>query len=131
MIDQLAALPEATAFREQLEHFRAAFGDRSGAGYGSDVTLDLPTWREDPLLVLRCVAPYLDPAVESPAVARARARREREAQIEALCNACDDGEAVAVFRRELVYWRRQAAVMEEHNHYIDQMMVGSGSCAAR
>jgi phosphohistidine swiveling domain-containing protein len=124
VLDQLAALPEAAAFRAELEKLMASFGDRTGAGYGSDLTICTPTWREDPTLVLRLAAPYLDPAVEPPAVARARAQAGREALIEQVCQVCDDPKAVADFRRELAYGRRQAAVMEEHNHYIDQLMIG-------
>jgi phosphohistidine swiveling domain-containing protein len=123
-LDRLTALPEAAAFLAQLEEFLDAFGDRSGGGYGSDVTLCTPTGRDDPSLVLRFAAPYLDPTVEPPAAARAGAQAEREALIEALCAACDDPNAVADFRRELAFGRRQAAVMELHNHYIDQLMNG-------
>jgi phosphohistidine swiveling domain-containing protein len=122
--ERLAALPKATTFRAQLEEFLASFGDRSGVGYGSDATICAPTWREDPALVLRFVAPYLDPRVEAPTAARARAQAEREALIERVCAASDDQEAVAEFRRQLAYARRATVVMEEHNHYIDQMMNG-------
>jgi phosphohistidine swiveling domain-containing protein len=124
VLDRLAALPEAAAFLSRLKEFLNAFGDRSGGGYGSDVTLCTPTGRDDPSLVLRFAAPYLDPAIEPPAAARARTQAERDALIEALCRACDDPEAVADFRRELAYGRRQTAVMEQHNHYIDQLMNG-------
>ena len=123
-LDRLAALPEAAASLARLEELLSTFGDRSGAGYGSDVTICAPTWRDDPTLVLRFATPYLDPTVEPPAAARARAQAERDVLIEALCRACDDPEAIADFRRELAYGRRQAAVMEQHNHYIDQMMIG-------
>jgi pyruvate,water dikinase len=124
VLDRLGALPEATAFRAQLEEFLTSFGDRSGVGYGSDGTICIPTWRENPALVLRFVAHYLDSNVEAPAAARARAQAAREAEIERVCGACDDADAVDEFRHELAYWRRQAAVMEEHNHYIDQLMNG-------
>ena len=123
-LDGLAALPEAATFCAQLQDFLRAFGDRTGVGYGSDATICFPTWREDPALVLRLVAPYLDPEVEPPAVARARAQARREATIDQVCGSRDDPQAVALLRRELAYGRRQAAVMEEHNHYIDQMMSG-------
>jgi len=122
--ERLAALPQAAEFQRQMEDFLTAFGDRTGLGYGSDATIGMPSWREDPALVLRSAAPYLDPAVEAPAVARARAQAERQARIEALCEGCDDPQAVAEFRRQLDYARRAAVVMEEHNHYIDQLMNG-------
>jgi len=122
--DRLSALPEAASFRERLAEFLQRFGDHSGVGYGSDTTIDFPTWRENPALVLRFVAPYLNPEIDPPAVIRARVRAERDAMVAALCKACDDQEAVASFERELAYARRAAAFMEEHNHYIDQMMNG-------
>ncbi len=124
VLDRLAALPQAGAFRSQLADFLDNFGDRCGVGYGSDATIILPTWREDPALVLRMAAAYLDPAVEPPAAARERVLAEREGQVERLCDACGDPEAVAEFLRQLAYARRQAVVTEEHNHYIDQLMNG-------
>jgi pyruvate,water dikinase len=124
VLDQLAAVAEATTFRAQLADFMTDFGYRTGVGYGSDVTICAPTWCEKPELVLSFAAPYLDPAIKPPAVARARAQAKRDAVIEQVCEGCEDAEAVAELRRELVFWRRQAAVMEEHNHYIDQMMNG-------
>jgi len=124
VLDRLAALPEAATFCAQLKDFLTFFGDRSGVGYGSDATTCTPTWREDPALVLRFAAPYLDPSVERPAAARARAQVEREALIQRLCDACDDQAAVTELQRQLAYGRRAAAVTEEHNHYIDQMMNG-------
>jgi pyruvate,water dikinase len=124
VLDRLATMPEATAFRAQLEGFLASFGDRTGLGYGSDATICQPAWREDIALVLRFVAPYLDPDVEPPHVARARAEAKREALVERVCSACDNQEAVAELRRQLAYGRRAAVVMEEHNHYIDQLMNG-------
>jgi pyruvate,water dikinase len=122
--ERLATLPDAAAFRTQLEAFLDAFGDRSGVGYGSDATIDTPAWRDDVALMLGYVSAYLDPTVSSPADARARAQAEREALIQQLCAGCEDQEALTKLRDELAYARRQAAVMEEHNHYIDQMMNG-------
>jgi pyruvate,water dikinase len=124
VVQRLAALPEAATFRVQLETFLDAFGDRTGVGYGSDATIDMPSWREDVALVLGYVSAYLDPAVPPPAVFRARAQAKRDALVEQLCAGCEDQEALATLRDELAYARRQAAVMEEHNHYIDQMMNG-------
>jgi pyruvate,water dikinase len=122
--DRLAAMPEAASFCAQLEGFLDTFGERSGLGYGSDATICQPTWLEDIAAVLGYVAPYLDPCVEAPHAARARAKSVREAQVERVCSACEDPEAVAELRRQLAYGRRAAVVMEEHNHYIDQLMNG-------
>jgi pyruvate,water dikinase len=117
-------MPEAEAFCHQLAEFLDIFGDRTGVGYGSDGTICVPTWREDPALVLRIVAPYLDPSVQAPALARAQAQADRDAAVEKVCGASDDQVAVAELRGHLAFGRRAAAVMEEHNHYIDQMMNG-------
>ena len=124
VVDRLAELPEGAEMHAQLEVFLNTFGDRSGVGYGWDATICAPTWRENPALVLRFVAPYLDPAVEAPAIARARAQAKRDALIERVCSGSDDQTAVAELQRQLAYARRAEAVMEEHNHYIDQMMNG-------
>jgi pyruvate,water dikinase len=124
VLDRLAAMPEAVAFRARLEAFLTEYGDRSGTGFGSGGSIMRPTWREQPALVLALVAPYLDPAVESPAAARARARAERDAQVETVCAACPDATAVADFRRRLPLLRRSRTALENHNHYIDQMSYG-------
>src|SRR5947209_8652628 len=81
---------EAAAFRAQLDAFLAEYGDRAGIGYGSRAGMRAPTWREDPALVLACLAPYLDPEAESPEVARARTQAERITRFAALCAACTD-----------------------------------------
>ena len=110
----------AETFLAQLKSFLASYGERNGNGYGSVATICTPTWAEDPGPVLRLVAAYVDPAVEAPRQTRARARQEREAQIEALCQASESEAAVVEFRRELAYARKAYTVLEEHNHYIDQ-----------
>ena len=120
----LARLHDSSAaarFLERLDHFLERYGDRVGSGYGSEVTLTEPAWRERPELVLRIVSPFLDPEVESPALARARRQEDRERRLDALCSACSDEQAVAEFRRELAYARRWATLLEDHNHYIDQV----------
>jgi pyruvate,water dikinase len=115
---------QAEDFLAQLEAFLADYGERNGNGYGSVATVCTPTWGEDPSMVLRLVAAYLDPASESPQMARARAHSEREKQIVALCQASDDEAAIAEYRRQLAYAQKAYTVLEEHNHYIDQ--VGAG-----
>ena len=120
----LKGLPAAAPFLERLDQFLDEYGDRVGSGYGSEVTLTEPTWRERPELVLRLAASFLKPEIEPPAKARARRQEAREKRVEALCSACDDATAVSDFRRELVYARRRAAMLEDHNHYIDQVSHG-------
>lgn len=124
VVDRLATLPQAASFRARLDEILAVYGERTGNGYGSEATIATPTWREHPQAVLCLLAPYLDAHVTPPALARQRAGQAREAQVASLCRACNDVDLVARFRRELDYARKTTAVLEIHNHYIDQMSVG-------
>jgi rifampicin phosphotransferase len=126
---RLEALPEAAEFRAALAAFLWEYGDRSGAGLGAATTFATLTWREDPAAALAAAAPYLDPAVEPPARTRARAAAAREAEVAALCAACADPAIVAEFERQRALAQRDAAVLEIHNHYIDQMAVGQTRAA--
>lgn len=124
ILEQLQTLPEATAVRRRLDDLLTVHGERVGHGYGSHTNLSMPTWRERPQVVLQLAAHYLDSAVEAPKAVRARVQKARDARVEALCAACEDVSAVETFRRELDYARRAFTVLEEHNHYIDQMALG-------
>ncbi len=124
VLDQLTCLPEAEAFLARLAAFLAVYGDRLGDGYGSQATLAMPTWRERPDEVLRLAAPWLDPALEPPAVARARAQAQRDAHLDALCAACPDPDLAQRVRQTYAFARRDAAFLEQHNHTIDQLSLG-------
>jgi pyruvate,water dikinase len=121
---RLEALTEAIAFISRFRQFLALFGERTGDGYGSNMSLSTPTWREQPELVLSLVKRYLASGMEAPRVARRRAQQARDAQMEALCRACPDPVTVDEFRRQLATARKTMTVLEEHNHYIDQMATG-------
>jgi hypothetical protein len=121
---RLTALPQAGPFLAQLARFLAEFGERIGDGYGSEMTVLTPTWREEPARLLRLAAVYLDPARAAPAVLRARARAAREAEVEALCAAQPEATAVAEFRRQWAYARRSLTVLEDHNHWLEQVSGG-------
>lgn len=124
---QLFALPQDTAvanFRQQFQDLLSIYGERHGHGYGSWSTVHTPIWREQPSQILRLAAPYLDPDIEPPAVSRAHTQQEREERLEAIVAASTDVEAVAEFKRLLANGRHWWAVLEIHNHYIDQMSGG-------
>ena len=123
-LSQLAAMPAAAAFGAAFAHLLATYGERTGTGRGAATNLATPTWREDPLLVLRCVAAYLDPAAEAPEAARTRVRATQAARFAALCDAGTNTAAVAELRRWWPYARRVATWLEDHNHYIDQASYG-------
>lgn len=120
----LRALPQAAPFLTRFDEFLDRYGERTGDGWGSQVTLTMPTWREEPSIVCALLTPYLTVDVTAPAVRRAQARAAREAALAPLCAACPDPAVVAEFRRQLAYVRKVSAVVEQHNHYLDQMYTG-------
>ena len=123
-LKRLDAVPEAASFIASLDSFLTRFGDRTGEGYGSETSITSPTWRERPDEVLRLAAPYLDPQVEAPQAIRRRNRQVRDQEVEAMCASCPNPQAAANFRDEFHYARRTMAVLDIHNHFIDQ--VGTG-----
>ena len=121
---RLSQLPEASRLVQKLNTLLSLYGERTGQGYGSRAHLSTPTWSEAPDRMLQLAAQFLGDDVAPPAAVRASVRERRDAQIEDLCDACDDADMVAAFRHELAYARRNFAGLEEHNHYIDQMALG-------
>jgi phosphohistidine swiveling domain-containing protein len=116
--------PEAAGFLNLYREFIREFGAYSGVGYGADGTITTPTWSEQPELVLGFVSRYLNPGVPDPATVRLAAQQKRDLQLKQLLERCGDSISVADLEREVDFGRRQAAIMEIHNHYIDQMMNG-------
>jgi pyruvate,water dikinase len=114
----------ASNWLNKFEVFIAEFGDRSGHGYGSEVLISTPTWRDQPILALQLVERYLDETIESPREQRHRTRRAIDAEVAALCSRCDDKQIVEAFLTQLEIARRNFSILEIHNHHIEQ--VGHG-----
>ena len=108
----------------RLQDFLAEFGDRNGDGYGSEALLSTLTWRDEPMQVVQLAAQFLDAKVEATRQQRERARRAVDAEVEAMCARCPDAQAVADFKWKLEYYRRVQAVIEIHNHHIEQIGLG-------
>ena len=125
LVSRLAGAPgpAADAFRAALDQFMARYGDRTGAGWGSEATVLTPTLREQPDEALHLVSLYLSPDAASPHETRQRAIAARNERVEALCEAAQP-EAADEFRRRLAYACRLSSGLEDHNHYIDQLSVG-------
>ena len=74
------------------------------------------------------IANYLPVAAQgetaSPHAARLRALHEHEARIDLLCASAQDEALVMLFRKQMDYFRRDAACLDDHNHYIDQLSGG-------
>jgi phosphohistidine swiveling domain-containing protein len=123
-LEQIEAMPEAAAFCSMWTRFMADFGERVGRGWGFEPRFTTLTWREEPAQVFALLAAYLGAEIEHPAQQRARARRATDAEVEALLATCADADAAEAFRQELYRARRVTAVLEHHNHYIDQVTFG-------
>ena len=121
---RLAAMPEAAELLGRVDALMAVYGERIGSGFGSEASITTPTWGEDLPTVLRMAAPYLDASIEAPRLARDRAAAARAARLVDLCAACADASAAADLRRTLPFARQQRSLLENHNHYIDQMSLG-------
>jgi len=76
---RMASIAGSGEFQDQLKRLLAIYGDRNGAGYGSEATVGTPTWRERPDDVLRLAATFLPSGVPPPQEARHRATAERMA----------------------------------------------------
>ncbi len=127
-----AFTPELEPFARAFSHLIAVYGDRlyyrPVPGY--PVNLPLP-WREAPEHVWEMVAAYLPLARQggpSPRETRLETLRSADQRIEALCTtaiaAGADPTLVKEFRSRLAYTRRNAAFLDEHNHYIDLVSEG-------
>jgi pyruvate,water dikinase len=70
------------------------------------------------------VAQFLDAQVEAPKQQRERARRAADAQVQNMCAQCADTRLTEDFLQQLTYARRVQAVVEIHNHHIEQIGLG-------
>lgn len=122
----------AENFWQQFAHLLTLYGGRIGlfrAGLDgqSDVEIPLP-WREAPEFLLDMITRYLPVAqgngAAAPRAAREEAEQRFQARVDALCAAAPDPALAAEFRRRLVYARHNAAFLDDHNHYIDQLSEG-------
>lgn len=120
------------AFAAGFQRLIAAYGDRLSyrKSPGFPVELPLP-WREIPEHVWEMIASYLPLARKGgpdPRQTRLETLKNADARVDELCaqalSAGKDPGVVEKFRHELAYARRNAAYIDEHNHYIDQVSEG-------
>lgn len=131
-IDEGFCPPELESFKLALRSLLEDYGSRLTYQQvpGFPAALPLP-WRETPDYVWNLIASYLPQAAQGgrdPHDISMAARRDVDEQIEVLClqavqNGVEPGE-IAKFRSALAYARRNAAFLDEHNHYIDQLSEG-------
>lgn len=116
--------PGALAWLQLFNSFMSEFGDRSGSGYGSEALITTPTWREHPHAVVQLAAQFLDEKGFSPSARRQQSRQAADAEIDELCKQCEDRQVVETFLRQLFIARKAQAVVEIHNHHIEQVSQG-------
>jgi pyruvate,water dikinase len=82
---------------------------------------------------LEMIALYLPIAAENPEASPQKTREQSDrafqARIEAICALAPEPTLATAFRRQVDYARRDAAFLDEHNHYIDQLSHGQYSQA--
>ncbi|MCH8310526.1 MAG: hypothetical protein IIB17_08535, partial [Chloroflexi bacterium] len=116
--------PQASAFMREFDDFIEEFGYKSGAGFGSHNSLSIPTWKDDPSIVLDIISRYL-PLEENVFDAHVHTvPPEALAVIEEAYETIGDNEARRTrFDRELSLARKNNAEQEDHNFYLDQTIV--------
>ncbi|MBI4640129.1 MAG: hypothetical protein HY731_05515, partial [Candidatus Tectomicrobia bacterium] len=120
LFSSLKAHPVANEFLKKLEQFLETYGYRAGNGFGSDVSLMVPTWREEPTLVLEILSRYLEGDLEGWKSKQRAATDERARRLEEILKQLPSG-GQAEFEASLKLAEKAAALMEDHNFYIDQM----------
>ena len=118
----------ADSFRGLIDTYGGRLCYHQVAGF--PVKLPLP-WREAPEHIWEMVAAYL-PLVRrggpGPRETRLETLGRAQTRVEGLCadalSAGSDPALVEDFRRKLAYARRNAAILDEHNHFIDLLSEG-------
>jgi rifampicin phosphotransferase len=127
-IGGLQAKPDIKAFARGFDHLVSIYGDRLCYRAVPGYPVDLPfTWRESPEHMWGMIETYLPLARQGaqadPRKAREASQRAMAERLEKLC-AASDPDLVERFHLTLAYARRNAAFLDEHNHYIDQLSGG-------
>jgi pyruvate,water dikinase len=129
---RLGTLTVGENFVQGFAQLMKQYGGRMGLftqGNDGESPVEVPLpWREVPDHLLAMIAIYL-PLIgngqdASPGTARVRAQDNWQHKVDQLCAAASDATLAERFRQELVYARRNAAFLDEHNHYIDQLSEG-------
>ncbi len=129
---QLSSLPNIENFSQRFDQLLSHYGGRVGLftrGKDGESPVEIPLpWREAPDHLLAMIALYL-PLIRggqdaSPRTAREHVHQDWQRKVDQLCAAAPDATLAARFRQELLYAQRNAAFLDEHNHYIDQLSEG-------
>ena len=124
LLEALQGDQQAQEFRKDFETFIEAYGYKSGAGFGSHSSLSVPTWRDDPGIVLSIISRYI-PLEDDTYEANVHSTPpEALAIIEEAYEAIgDDAEKRERFARMLELARMDTADQEDHNFHLDQTII--------
>jgi pyruvate,water dikinase len=113
------AIEGTAAFRTALDALLERQGLRCGAGFGSESDEMLPSWREDPSVVIALVQRYVPQDLDALLAARHAATAERDRRVGQIRAGIADPERLRQFDFWLDAARRAQQTFEDHNYKID------------
>ena len=124
----LRAHPDTAVFKRFRTSFRTLlrrYGQRSGQGWGSAAAVDAPTWNMRPEIPLGMVASYARSDLTAIARREKAAASERQRLLQRIQRSLrGDPAAHQRFEGARRHAIRNAFVMEDHNHWMDQCVAG-------
>ncbi|MGD9892515.1 MAG: PEP/pyruvate-binding domain-containing protein [Dehalococcoidia bacterium] len=120
------ARPAVAHFRRRFRQLQQHYGRRTGAGFGSGTGFASPTWNMQPEQPLGLIGAYAGQDLDRLEHLEAEAVRHRRRLLRRIRRrlTADAGRSER-FERELTRARHDVERMENHNHLMEQMTVGS------
>ncbi len=117
---------EAKKFLERFRRLLRDYGHRTGYGYGSDTSYDTPSWNMEPGRTLAVIGQYAQQDLDRlDELDRASRSRRQAAGRRIRHKLAADRDRLAEFERELTAAQEDAAMMENHNHIMEQGVTGA------
>ncbi len=124
LYETLQSDAQARDFKQQFERFIEAYGYKSGAGFGSHNSISLPTWKDDPGIVLSIISRYI-PLEKGVFEANFHSIPPAAHEVieEAYANIGKDEAKRQQFEAQLALARMNTADQEDHNFHLDQTIL--------
>ena len=118
--------PTVQRFHAQFKGLLRAHGLRTGRGAGSFTGYRAATWNMDPTQSMDLIGAYAKQDLNALDLIEARAKRDRQSALRRIRrHFADDPEGLRHFEWELAIAMDSAAVMENHNHLMEQGVGGA------